>query len=112
MAKKKEEAKQLELFEQVLPTEEQGTIDIGKPTYFKDAEWCFQFFDNEPVVFAWSADDITEPTPLVIQLQSHDKEGVSFVQKGMTFRIFPRPITLETIKQRDQQNANKNKETE
>ena len=108
MAKKKEEAKQLDLFEEVLPTNETPIMgEENKPTYFKDAEWCFQFFDNEPVVFAWSAEDITEPTPLTIHLQSHDQEGLTFAQKGMSFRIFPRPITLETLKQREQQNASK-----
>ena len=90
--------------------EPQGSVEIVNKPLIVDAEWCFQFFDNEPVVFAWSAEDITEPTPLVIQLQSHDQEGLTFAQKGMSFKIFPRPITLETIKQRDQQNASKNKD--
>jgi len=108
MAKKKEKAKQLDLFEEVIPTEETSIIgEENKPTYFKDAEWCFQFFDNEPVVFAWSAKDVEEPTPLIISLQSHDREGLTFAQRGMTFKIFPRPITLETIKQRDEQDTNK-----
>lgn len=108
MAKKKEDYKQLDLFEEV--NAEEASSEKEKPTYFKDAEWCFQFFDNEPIVFAWSAEDITEPTPLIIQLQSHDKEGLTFTQNGMIFKIYPRPITLETIKKRSQQNASQNKE--
>ena len=38
------EATQLELFPKEEPTQ---------PKQFDQAEWCFQFFDNEPVVFAW-----------------------------------------------------------
>lgn len=68
--------------------------------YYNDSEWCFQFFDNEPVVFAWSAEGLQEPTPLVIQLQPHSEEGITFSQQGMKFRIFPRAISEETKEQR------------
>ncbi len=81
------------------------SIGAPEPTKFKDAEWCFQFFNNEPVVFAWSAEDITEPTPLVIQLQPHSQESIVFRQNGMEFKIFPRQITEETKKQRAEQNG-------
>jgi hypothetical protein len=64
--------------------------------HFKDAEWCFQFFNNEPIVFAWSAENIEEPTPLVIQLQPHSGENIIFKQNGMEFKIFPRQISEET----------------
>ena len=74
-------------------------------THFKDAEWCFQFFNNEPVVFAWSAEDVTEPTPLVIQLQPHSGENIVFKQNGMEFKIFPRQMSEETKKQREQQDG-------
>jgi len=78
---------------------------VNNPTYFKDAEWCFQFFNNEPVVFAWSAENVEEPTPLVIQLQPHSGENIAFKQNGMEFKIFPRPISEETKKLREQQEA-------
>lgn len=82
-----------------------NTTKIQEPTHFKDAEWCFQFFDNEPVVFAWSAEDITEPTPLVIQLQPHSGENIVFKQNGMEFKIFPRQMSEETKKQREAQDG-------
>jgi hypothetical protein len=80
-------------------------IKSSEPTLFKDAEWCFQFFNNEPVVFAWSAKDVTEPTPLVIQLQPHSQESIVFKQNGMEFKIFPRQISEETKKQRAEQDG-------
>lgn len=87
------------------------SVGIGEPTHFKDAEWCFQFFDNEPVVFAWSVEGLEQPTPLVIQLQPHSNEGITFTQQGMKFRIFPREISEETKEQRRNENESKNKET-
>jgi hypothetical protein len=74
----------------------------------KDAEWCFQFFDNEPVVFAWSAESVDEPTPLIMQLQPVSNENLVFKQNGMEFKIFPRYITEETKKLRAEQNGSKN----
>ncbi len=101
-------SEQLELF----PTEvgyelsPQEEVNIPEAQPIADAEWCFQFFNNEPIVFAWSNEG-EEPTPLVLQLQPKDGEGLNFQQNGMSFRIFPRPISEETKKERE--NASKNK---
>ena len=95
---------QLELF----PQEEVKSEMEQLPT-IQDAEWCFQFFNNEPIVFAWSNEG-EEPAPLVLQLQPTEGEGLNFQQNGMTFRVFPREISEETKQQRAEQNASKNKE--
>ena len=103
-------SEQLELF----PTEvgyelsPQEEVNIPEAKPIADAEWCFQFFNNEPIVFAWSNEG-EEPAPLVLQLQPVESEGLNFQQNGMTFRIFPRPISEETKKERE--NESKNKET-
>jgi hypothetical protein len=103
-------SEQLELF----PTEvgyelsPQEEVNIPEAKPIADAEWCFQFFNNEPIVFAWSNEG-EEPAPLVLQLQPVESEGLNFQQNGMTFRLFPRPISEETKKERE--NESKNKET-
>ena len=97
---------QLELF----PQEElQQEVNIPEAQPIADAEWCFQFFNNEPIVFAWSNEG-EEPSPLTLQLEPNEGEGLNFQQSGMVFKIFPRPISEETKKQRQEQNASKNKE--
>jgi hypothetical protein len=106
-------SEQLELFPtevgyELSPQEVEVSEMEQLPT-IKDAEWCFQFFNNEPIVFAWSNEG-EEPTPLVLQLQPTEGEGLNFQQNGMTFRIFPREISEETKQQRAEQNASKNKE--
>ena len=75
----------------------------------QDAEWCFQFFNNEPVIFAWQQEG-AEPSPLVLQIQPKEGEGLNFQQNGMMFKIFPRPISEETKLEREKENESKNKE--
>ena len=101
---------QLELFPQEeLQQQDAGSINVPEAQSIADAEWCFQFFNNEPIVFAWSNDG-ENASPLVLQLQPTEGEGLNFQQNGMTFRVFPREISEETKQQRAEQNANKNKE--
>jgi hypothetical protein len=82
-------------------------INITEAQPITDAEWCFQFFNNEPIVFAFSNEGEIA-TPLALQIQPKEGEGLNFQQNGMSFRIFPRPISEETKKERE--NASKNKE--
>jgi hypothetical protein len=101
-------SEQLELFpqEELKPQEE---INIPEAQTIVDAEWCFQFFDNEPIVFAWQ-DKGVEPSPLILQIQPKDGQGLNFQQSGMNFRIFPRQISEKTKLEREKQNASKDKE--
>jgi hypothetical protein len=102
-------SEQLELF----PTEvgyelsPQEEVNIPEAEPIQDAEWCFQFFNNEPIVFAFSNEG-EDAAPLVLQIQPKEGDGLNFQQNGMSFRIFPRPISEETKKERE--NASKNKE--
>ena len=102
-------SEQLELF----PTEvgyelsPQEEVNIPEAQPITDTEWCFQFFNNEPIVFAFSNEGETT-APLVLQIEPKEGEGLNFQQNGMIFRIFPRPISEETKKER--KNASKNKE--
>ena len=104
-------SEQLEL----IPTEvgyelsTQEEVNIPEAQSIEDAEWCFQFFNNEPIVFAYSnQNDLA--SPLVLQIEPKDGEGLNFQQNGMSFRIFPRPISEKTKLEREKQNANKDKE--
>lgn len=105
-------SEQLELFPQEETKSEvlsqgENKLEIEQLPTIQDAEWCFQFFNNEPVVFAWQAEGV-EPSPLVLQIQPKENDGLNFQQNGMMFRIFPRPISEETKQQR--KNESKNKE--
>jgi hypothetical protein len=70
----------------------------GEVKYLNHPEWCFQFFDNEPVPFAFSK-DATKKDPLILEVQPVENEGLVFSYKGMTFRIFAREISEESKEQ-------------
>ena len=88
----------------------QGSVQIEGPATITDAEWCFQFFNNEPVVFGWQTEN-TEPSPLVLQLQPMEGDVLTFKQNGMEFKIFARPISEDTKQIRKEQDESKNQET-
>ena len=90
-----------------LQQQDAGSIEIAEAQPIADAEWCFQFFNNEPIVFAFSNEGEVATT-LSLQIEPIENEGLNFQQNGMTFRIFPRPISEETKKER--KNASQNKE--
>ena len=87
--------------------EQDGSLEIETPKVIEDVEWCFQFFNNEPEVFAFSNEG--EPAGnLSIELKPLEGEGLSFNHNGMAFRIFPRPISEETKIARAKENEGKN----
>jgi hypothetical protein len=96
---------QLSLF----PEQETEFQLVEEPKMIPQAEWCFQFFDNEPVVFAYAKTD-ADSSNLVIELRPTQEDTLTFQQNGMTFKIFPREMTEESKQLRDQQNANQNQE--
>lgn len=75
--------------------ESQGSVEIAESTPILDAEWCFQFFDNEPVVFAYSNEG-EEASTLTLEIPPLTGKGLTFKQNGMLFSVFPRPISDET----------------
>lgn len=87
--------------------EQDGSLEIETPKVIEDVEWCFQFFNNQPEVFAFSNEG--EPAGnLSIELKPLEGEGLSFNHNGMAFRIFPRPISEETKIARAKENEGKN----
>ena len=101
--KKMEEVKDTRI---ELATEEStpiGTTSIAQGNPIEDAEWCFQFFDTDPVVFAWNSTTEPQSNPLVIELKPIEGDGLSFTKDGMIFKIFSRHITEETKIQRQKQ---------
>lgn len=85
--------------------ESQGSIQLTESNPILDAEWCFQFFNNEPVVFAFSNEG-EKAVPLTLTVQSTEGDGLTFQQNGMIFKVFPRHISEETKLERTKQKEN------
>ena len=42
-----------------------GELKIAPPEKLEQCEWVFQFDDDEPQVFAWTSEDMTNEEPTV-----------------------------------------------
>lgn len=90
MAKKKETKVETQITDAVT------TLQIPQERWI-DCEWCFQFGDDEPHVFAWTDDEIqSDENPEVNFTISNAKQSyISFThgESGKTFKLFSRELT-------------------
>jgi hypothetical protein len=103
---KKEEVKIEEQSEQLQPT-----IALSQKKY-EDCEWCFQFDEDEPKVFAWTSEDMTDEEPTVtFTIGNTEGAYVSFSKDGKTFKLFARELTDTGKELREFQNKLANEST-
>jgi hypothetical protein len=88
-----------------------GTIGINQKR-LEQCEWCFQFDDDEPKVFAWTSEDMTDEEPTVtFTIGNTEGAYVSFSKDGKTFKLFAREITDTGKELREFQNKLANEST-
>jgi hypothetical protein len=100
-------------------------LQIQKPEKLEQCEWVFQFDEDEPQIFAWTSEDMTDEDPTVTFTVSNTKDAyISFTNKetGKKFKLFARELSDEGKEMREFQpkqaelvktnieNENKNKE--
>jgi hypothetical protein len=63
---------------------------------FDQAEWCFQFDDDEPISIAWSNDE-SEPGELTFMLKANNESRIVFQSPdgSKTLRLFSRSMSDE-----------------
>jgi hypothetical protein len=104
MAKSKKTKK----IEEVIDTtqlEPIGQIGIRQEK-LEHCEWCFQFDEDEPQIFAWTSDDMNkDEEPKVIFTVSNTKDSyINFTHKnGKSFKLFARQLSDAGIELRNQQ---------
>jgi hypothetical protein len=59
-------------------------LTLTRPTIINDVEFCFQFGDNEPVVFA------TGPNECQIRLSPQTDSNMTFTDNDREFKLFAR----------------------
>ena len=78
-----------------------GTIGINQKR-LEQCEWCFQFDEDEPKVFAWTNEDMEDEEPTVtFTIGNTESAYISFTKDGKTFKLFARPLSEEGIKLRE-----------
>lgn len=63
----------------------------------KDAEWCFQFDEDDAQIFAWTDENMENENPKIeLSIENIEGANITFTHKnGKTFKIFVREITEE-----------------
>lgn len=86
--------------------ENTSIINSAEPQKIVDAEFCFQFDNDEPFVFAWSNESLNDedsPHELTFSLKALEGTNIVFHSNNKEFKIFARPITEESKKLRKEQ---------
>jgi hypothetical protein len=100
---KKEEVKIEEQSEQLQPT---GNITLSQKKY-EECEWCFQFDEDEPQIFAWTDDasDKNEDPKVIFTITNVENSYITFQngKTGKVFKLFARELTNEGIALRNKQ---------
>ena len=97
MAKTKKTKKQ-EVVEPV------GEVTLKQSEKLEQCEWVFQFDGDEPQIFAWTGEDMTNEEPTVTFTISNTKDAyISFTSKqnGKRFKLFARELSDEGKKLRE-----------
>ena len=125
MAKSKKTKKEqvVEEIPQTLALESTPQVSLTQKKY-EECEWCFQFDEDEPQIFAWTDEELNkDEDPKVIFTITNVKDSYITFQNGKTgkiFKIFAREISSEGKELREKQreaiknlqNGSEDKETE
>ena len=106
--------------EQLQPTD---NIALSQKKY-EECEWCFQFDEDEPQIFAWTDNesDKNEDPKVIFTITNLENSYITFQngKTGKVFKLFARELTNDGIELRNKQkesfktieNASENKEAE
>jgi hypothetical protein len=73
-------------------------LKLTQPEKLQNCEWCFQFDEDEPQIFAWTGeDDNKDEEPKVMFSITNTKDSyINFTHKnGKSFKLFARELTDE-----------------
>jgi hypothetical protein len=81
-----------------------GEVKMSPVEKLEQCEWVFQFDGDEPQIFAWTGEDMTDEEPTVTFTISNTKDAyISFTSKqnGKRFKLFARELSDEGKKLRE-----------
>ena len=76
------------------PTE-MVSLSLPEPIVYDNCEWCFQFDDDEPYVFAAveKPEEPSEPPKVTFTINNNSDSNITFTYNGRTFKLFARELT-------------------
>jgi hypothetical protein len=97
--------KKVENVNKVEPIEPISTVIEQKR--IENCEWCFQFDEDEPQVFAWTDDQLKyeEEPKVVFTISNIENSYITFKneESGKNFKIFARELSEKGKELRDRQ---------
>jgi hypothetical protein len=90
-------AKKTKKVEEVIQLEPIGQIGLTQKK-LENCEWCFQFDEDEPQVFAWTGegDNLDEEPKVIFTITNTENSYITFTHKnGKNFKLFARELTDE-----------------
>ena len=89
--------------EQLQPTD---NIALSQKKY-EECEWCFQFDEDEPQIFAWTDNELNknEDPKVIFTITNVENSYITFQngKTGKVFKLFARELTNEGIELRNKQ---------
>lgn len=89
-------AKKTKKVEEVVQLEPIGEIKMREAQKLKNCEWCFQFDEDEPQVFAWTdeTDNLDEEPKVIFTITNMENSYITFTHKnGKNFKLFARELS-------------------
>lgn len=98
MAKAKKTKTEVTIEDQSEQLQSIGNITLSQKRY-EECEWCFQFDEDEPQVFAWTDDDLnkSEDPKVLFTITNVENSYITFqnANSGKLFRLFARELSVE-----------------
>jgi hypothetical protein len=92
--------------EEVVKIEQIGQITLEQEKY-EDCEWCFQFDNDEPQIFAWTDGNLnpSEDPTVTFTITNKKDSFINFTNSktGKVFTLFAREISEDGKKMREEQ---------
>jgi hypothetical protein len=122
-AKKTKKVEEVKIEDQSEQLEQIGEINLQQKRY-EECEWCFQFDEDEPQIFAWTDSNLPsdENPKVVFSITNLENSYITFQNSktGKLFKLFARELTEEGKQLREKQresfkqlqNGSENKEAQ
>ena len=120
-AKKTKKVEEVKIEDQSEQLQQLGEVQISQKK-FEECEWCFQFDEDEPQIFAWTDPELNkdEDPKVIFTISNIENSYISFThsKSGKKFKLFAREISDDGKSMREKQresfkqfqNASENKE--
>ena len=107
-AKKTKKVEEVKIEDKSEQLQQLGNVTLPQKKY-EECEWCFQFDEDEPQVFAWTDDqfDNNEDPKIVFTITNLENSYISFTngKTGKTFKLFAREMSDDgrTLRERQRE---------